>query len=59
MNELNQSLYVLEKLAALVATPGVDEKTQSIANEHMQALLNGPIKTGLTKMSLETRGVII
>lgn len=58
MNDLNQALYLLEKLAALVATPGVDETTQKLANEHMQSLLSGPIKIGLTKVSLEGRGII-
>lgn len=58
MNDLNTALFYLEKLAALVATPGVDEATQKLANEQMQKLLNGPIKVGLSKIVLDSHGII-
>jgi hypothetical protein len=55
---LQDSFHIIEKLAAICATPGINEDTQNIANEHIQGLLNGPIKTSITELKTAAQGIV-
>lgn len=55
---LQDSFYIMEKLAAICATPGINEETQSLANAHIQELLNGPIKVSVTEMKTAAAGIV-
>lgn len=59
MNPVVEAWIVIEKLGALVATPGVDEKTKEIANELIQNLLQGVVAPGLSKLSATSAGLIV
>lgn len=55
---LQDSFYIVEKLAAICATPGINEETQSLANKHIQELMNGPIKTSVTELKTAAQGIV-
>lgn len=55
---LQDSFYIMEKLAAICATPGINEETQSLANAHIQELINGPIKASVTEMKTAAAGIV-
>ena len=55
---LQESFYVIEKLAAICATPGINIDTQDVANKHIQELLNGPIKTSVTELKSASAGIV-
>lgn len=55
---LQESFYVIEKLAAICATPGINVDTQDVANKHIQELLNGPIKTSVTELKSASAGIV-
>ena len=55
---LQDSFYIMEKLAAICATPGINEETQSLANKQIQELLNGPIKTSVTEIKTAAAGIV-
>lgn len=55
---LQESFYVIEKLAAICATPGINADTQDVANKHIQELLNGPIKTSVTELKSASAGIV-
>lgn len=55
---LQDSFYIMEKLAAICATPGINAETQSLANAHIQELINGPIKTSVTEMKTAAAGIV-
>lgn len=59
MDNLNSALFLVEKFAALAATPGIDTETIKIVNEHIQLLLQGPIKDSLSKLSASSAGLIV
>ena len=55
---LTQNIFLsLERLAALCATQGVDEKTKELANKQMQELL-GLLQPLITKMSVQSMGIV-
>ena len=54
-----ESMLLIERLAALCATPGIDDKTKEIANRQIQELLNGPVTTSLTELKTAAQGIVI
>lgn len=59
MNPAVEAWIVIEKLGALCATPGIEEATQKLANEHIQKLLKDVIEPALTKLSATSAGLLI
>ena len=59
MDNLNTALFLIEKFASLASTPGMDEKTISLSNEHIQTLLKGPVKEALSKLTASSAGLIV
>lgn len=53
-----ESMMLIERLAALCATPGIDDKTKEIANRQIQELLNGPVTTSLTELKTAAQGIV-
>lgn len=53
-----ESMSVIERLAALCATPGIDDKTKNIANKQIQELLNGPIQISVTELKTSAAGIV-
>ena len=53
-----ESMLIIERLAALCATPGIDDKTKEIANRQIQELLNGPVTTSLTELKMAAQGIV-
>ena len=59
-NQTTQEAFaVIERLAALVATPGVDEKTQKMANEIIQNIMSSVVKEAATKLSARGAGLLV
>lgn len=58
MNPVVEAWIVIEKLAALVNTPGIDETNKQLANEQIQKLLSNVISPSLTKLSAQSSGLI-
>ena len=59
MNPSVEAFIVIEKMAALCATPGVSEDTQKIANEQIQHLLTNVIKPSLSKLTATSSGLLV
>lgn len=59
MNPSVEAFIVIEKLAALCATPGISEDTQSVANEQIQLLLKNIIAPSLVKLTASSSGILI
>lgn len=55
---LQDSFYIMEKLAAICATPGINTQTQDLANKQIQELLNGPVKTSVTEIKTAAAGIV-
>ena len=53
-----ESMSVIERLAALCATPGIDDKTKEIANKQIQELLNGPVQISVTELKTAAAGIV-
>jgi hypothetical protein len=53
-----ESMMLIERLAALCATPGIDDRTKEIANRQIQELLNGPVTTSLTELKTAAQGIV-
>lgn len=49
----------IERLAALCATPGINEETQKIANEYIQIILNSVVKDSITKLTAKGVGLVV
>jgi hypothetical protein len=58
MNPIVEAWIVIEKLGALVATPGISEDVKTLANEQIAKLLKDVITPGLSKLSASTAGII-
>lgn len=54
-----QAFTLIRELAALCATQNVNEDTQKLANEHLQAILSTVVKKAITELSAEANGIII
>jgi hypothetical protein len=53
------AFMAMERLAALCATPGINEDTQKIANEHIQTILNSVVKDSITKLTAKGAGLVV
>jgi len=53
-----ESMGTIERLAALCATPGIDEKTKEIANKQIQELLNGPVQASVLELKTLAHGIV-
>lgn len=49
----------IERLAALCATPGINEETQKIANTYIQNILNTVVKDSITKLTATGAGLVV
>lgn len=58
MNPVVEAWIVIEKLGALVATPGISEDVKTLANEQIVKLIKDVITPGLSKLSASTAGII-
>jgi hypothetical protein len=54
-----EAFMVMERLAALCATAGVNEETQKIANDHLQTILNTVVKDAVSKFSAKASGLVV
>lgn len=54
-----EAFMVIERLAALCATAGVNEETQTIANTHIQKVLNTVVKDVVTSFSAKSSGLVV
>lgn len=52
------ALLLLERLAALCATEGVDENTRKMANTRMQELLDSVLKTAVVELRSSGVGIV-
>lgn len=59
MNPAVEAWIVIEKLAALCATPGISEDVQKEANSTIRKLLADVIKPGLSKLVATGAGLIV
>ena len=53
------AFMVMERLAALCATPGINEETQKFANEYIQIVLNSVVKDSVSKLSAKGVGLVV
>lgn len=59
MNPVVEAWIVIEKLGALVATPGISEDVKTSANEQIKKLLDDVIAPGLAGLSAKSAGLIV
>lgn len=63
MNEnyrtFQDAFLIVERLATLCATPGIDDKTKELANTHIQTLLSTSVKTAVTEINAKGSGIIV
>jgi hypothetical protein len=53
-----EAFVILERLAALCATPGVEDETKKIANERMRELLESVIKITVSEANAGSMGIV-
>ena len=58
MNPVVEAWIVIEKLGALVATPGISEDVKTLANEQIAKLIKDVITPGLAKLAAMSAGII-
>jgi hypothetical protein len=58
MNPVVEAWIVIEKLGALVATPGISEEVKQSANEQIKKLLDDIVSPSLTRLSASSAGII-
>lgn len=54
-----EAFMVIERLAALCATSGVNEDTQKIANEQIQQVLNSVVKNAVSELGAKGAGLFV
>lgn len=59
MNPSVEAFIVIEKLAALCATPGVSSDVQKAANEQIERLLRDVIAPSLSKLTASSSGLLV
>lgn len=59
MNPVVEAWIVIEKLGALVATPGVSEEVKLLANEQIEKLIKDLIAPSLSELSAKKAGLLI
>jgi hypothetical protein len=59
MNPVVEAWLVIEKLAALIATPDVSEEVKKLANEEIEKLLISVVKPSLSKFTAASSGIVL
>ncbi len=59
MNQVVEAWIVIEKLAALIATPDVSPEVKKLANEEIENLLTSIIKPSLSKFTASSAGIVL
>ena len=59
MNPIVEAWIVIEKLGALVATPGISEDVKTLANEEIAKLIKSVVSPGLEKLSAASAGLLV
>lgn len=59
MNPVVEAWLVIEKLAALIATPNVSDEVKQIANEEIEKLLSSVVKPSLSKFTAASTGILL
>lgn len=59
MNPVVEAWIVIEKLGALVATPGVSEAVKESANEQIRKLLDDVVAPSLSELAAKKAGLLI
>lgn len=59
MNPVIEAWIVIEKLAALIATPDVSSEVKKLANDEIEKLLSSVIQPSLTKFTAESSGILL
>ena len=59
MNPVIEAWIVIEKLGALVATPGVSDEVKLAANEQIEKLLKDVIALSLSELAAKKAGLLI
>jgi hypothetical protein len=59
MNPVVEAWIVIEKLGALVATPGVSEEVKLAANEQIEKLLKDVVAPSLSELAAKKAGLLI
>lgn len=58
--EMMQSAFIIvERLAGLCATAGIDEETKKQANSLIQHLLSGVLKDNVTRLGAVSSGLVV
>ena len=53
------AFLIIRELATLCATQGVNNTTQTMANEQIQELITKIIRPAVTELSANSRGIIV
>ena len=59
MNPVVEAWIVIEKLAALIATPDVSPEVKTLANEEIEKLLTSIVKPSLSKFTVSSSGIVL
>jgi hypothetical protein len=59
MNPVVEAWIVIEKLAALIATPDVSSEVKKLANDEIEKLLSSVIQPSLTKFTAASSGILL
>lgn len=59
MNPVVEAWIVIEKLAALIATPDVSPEVKKLANEEIEKLLTSIVKPSLSKFTVSSSGIVL
>lgn len=59
MNPIVEAWIVIEKLAALIATPEVSPEVKKLANDEIEKLLSSVIQPSLTKFTAASSGILL
>lgn len=59
MNPVVEAWIVIEKLAALIATPDVSPEVKKLANAEIEKLLSSVIQPSLTKFTAASSGILL
>lgn len=59
MNPVVEAWIVIEKLGALVATPGVSDEVKLAANEQIEKLLKDVVAPSLSELAAKKAGLLI
>ncbi len=59
MNPVVEAWLVIEKLAALIATPDVSPEVKTLANEEIEKLLISVVKPSLSKFTAASSGIVL